>query len=84
MNPTNTLYDVKRIIGRGMDDEVVVKEAKNFPFKVLDGGQQRPVIEVEWRGSTRRLTPEEVNKNIVLLCEKTTSRQLLALCPPQT
>mmetsp|Transcript_51536 Transcript_51536/g.117288 ORF Transcript_51536/g.117288 Transcript_51536/m.117288 type:complete len:326 (-) Transcript_51536:116-1093(-) len=65
MNPTNTLYDVKRIIGRGMDDEVVVKEAKNFPFKVLDGGQQRPVIEVEWRGSTRRLTPEEVSAMVL-------------------
>lgn len=33
MNPANTLYDVKRIIGRGWDDEVVQKEAKSFPFK---------------------------------------------------
>ncbi len=34
MNPSNTLYDVKRIIGRGWDDDVVQKEIKTFPFKV--------------------------------------------------
>ena len=33
-NAANTLYDVKRIIGRPMDDHVVVEEAKRFPFKV--------------------------------------------------
>ena len=37
MNSENTLYDVKRIIGRPWDDEVVQSEAKNFPFTLEDG-----------------------------------------------
>ncbi|VEL21355.1 unnamed protein product [Protopolystoma xenopodis] len=33
MNPTNTVFDVKRIIGRSWDDDMLAKDIKNFPFK---------------------------------------------------
>ena len=37
-NPRNTVYDVKRIIGRSFTDPVVKEECKAFPFEVIEGG----------------------------------------------
>lgn len=38
-NPTNTIYDVKRIIGRSLDDPVSREESRRFPYLILDGGR---------------------------------------------
>ena len=38
MNATNTIYDVKRIIGRSLDDPVTREESRRFPYLILDGG----------------------------------------------
>ncbi|RYH14017.1 molecular chaperone DnaK, partial [archaeon] len=66
MNATNTVYDIKRIIGRSLDDPVTREEARRFPFLILDGGDGRPVIEVEWRGVKQRLSPEEISSMVLL------------------
>eukprot|EP01039_Chlorochromonas_danica_P000746 gene746-810_t len=66
MNAANTVYDVKRIIGRSLDDPVTREEARRFPFLILDGGDGRPVIEVEWRGVKQRLSPEEISSMVLL------------------
>lgn len=61
MNASNTIYDIKRIIGRSWDDAVTREESRRFPFLILDGGDGRPVIEVEWKGVKHRLSPEEIS-----------------------
>eukprot|EP00349_Pseudokeronopsis_sp_Brazil_P010561 CAMPEP_0202971614 /NCGR_PEP_ID=MMETSP1396-20130829/28683_1 /ASSEMBLY_ACC=CAM_ASM_000872 /TAXON_ID= /ORGANISM="Pseudokeronopsis sp., Strain Brazil" /LENGTH=634 /DNA_ID=CAMNT_0049701155 /DNA_START=11 /DNA_END=1915 /DNA_ORIENTATION=+ len=61
MNAANTIYDIKRIIGRSWDDAVTREESRRFPFLILDGGDGRPVIEVEWKGVKHRLSPEEIS-----------------------
>jgi heat shock 70kDa protein 1/2/6/8 len=66
MNSANTIYDVKRIIGRSMEDPVVRDEMKRFPYAVVDGGDGRPIIQVEWRGQVHRLSPEEVSSMVLL------------------
>jgi heat shock 70kDa protein 1/2/6/8 len=66
MNSANTIYDVKRIIGRSMEDPVVRDELKRFAYQVVDGGDGRPLIEVEWRGAPHRLSPEEVSSMVLL------------------
>jgi len=66
MNASNTIYDVKRIIGRSLEDPVTREEARRFPFLILDGGDGRPVIEVEWKGIKHRLSPEEVSSMVLL------------------
>ena len=37
-NPENTVFGVKRLIGRRNDDESLAKDRKNMPFEVIDGG----------------------------------------------
>ena len=37
-NPENTIFAVKRLIGRRFDDKDLAKEKKNMPFSIVDGG----------------------------------------------
>ena len=75
-NPTNTIFDVKRLIGRKFSDKSVQSIIKHFPFKVVDGGDDKPVVEVQYQGKTKRFTPEEIS-SMVLLKMKEISEQFL-------
>ena len=75
-NAANTVYDVKRIIGRSLDDPVTREEARRFPYLIVDGGDGRPQIEVEWKGSKSRFSPEEIS-SMVLLEMKTAAEAAL-------
>jgi L1 cell adhesion molecule like protein len=62
MNPVNTVFDAKRLIGRKFDEPSVVSDMKHWPFKVVsDGG--KPKIQVEYKGETKKFFPEEVGFN---------------------
>jgi molecular chaperone DnaK (HSP70) len=45
-NPTNTVYDIKRLIGKKMSDAHVVEDIKLWPFKVEANEQDIPIIKV--------------------------------------
>lgn len=64
-NSANTIYDVKRILGRSFQDEVVVEEVKGFPFRVMEGASGNPTIQVDWMNSTKELSPEEVSAMVL-------------------
>jgi heat shock protein 1/8 len=66
MNASNTIYDVKRIIGRNMEDHVLRDEVKRFPFSVTDAGDGRPIISLEWRGEHHRMSAEEISSMVLL------------------
>jgi len=53
MNPYNTVFNSKRLIGRKYDDPEVQSDIKHFPFKVIPKAR-KPVIEVEYRGETKQ------------------------------
>ena len=65
MNPKNTIFDAKRLIGRQYSDSIVQSDKKLWPFIVSDGGDDKPVIEVEYKGETKKLTPEEVSSHVL-------------------
>lgn len=59
LNPTNTVFDSKRMIGRKFSDPIVQSDIKHWPFKVIQGDSDKPQIEVQWKGQTKQFYPEE-------------------------
>ena len=70
INPTNTVFDAKRLIGRRFDDPSVQSDMKHWPFTVVsDGG--KPKIRVEFKGETKTLSPEEISSMILVKMKET-------------
>ncbi|XP_015283904.1 PREDICTED: heat shock cognate 71 kDa protein-like, partial [Gekko japonicus] len=64
MNPTNTVFDAKRLIGRRFDDAVVQSDMKHWPFTVVnDAG--RPKVQVEYKAETKCFYPEEISSMVL-------------------
>ena len=63
-NPSNTVFDAKRLIGRKYDDQVVQTEKKLWPFAVVDVGG-KPKMEVEWKGDKHQFLPEEISAAVL-------------------
>jgi len=64
MNPSNTVFDAKRLIGRKFDDSEVTEDAKHFPFKIVEKSG-KPHIQVEYKGETKVFTPEEISSMVL-------------------
>lgn len=70
MNPANTVFDAKRLIGRKFSDAEVQGDIKHFPFKVVDKAG-KPQIQVEYKGETKVFTPEEISSMILTKMKET-------------
>jgi L1 cell adhesion molecule like protein len=75
LNPYNTVFDAKRLIGRKFDDAEVQSDIKHFPFKVLNKGG-KPSIQVEYRGEQKEFTPEEISSMVLLKMKETAESYL--------
>ncbi|MCJ8739106.1 hypothetical protein PDJAM_G00043450 [Pangasius djambal] len=65
MNPNNTVFDAKRLIGRKFDDPVVQSDMKHWPFQVTsDGG--KPKVQVEYKGEKKSFYPEEISSMVLV------------------
>jgi len=72
MNPINTVFDAKRLIGRKFDDAVVQSDMKHWPFKVTsDGGT--PKINVTFKGEEKSFSAEEISSMILTKMKETAS-----------
>ncbi|XP_054785857.1 heat shock cognate 70 kDa protein-like [Prosopis cineraria] len=59
-NPTNTIFDAKRLIGRRFSDTHVQSDINLWPFKVICGENDRPKIAVNLKSQERQFLPEEI------------------------
>merc|ERR1711898_64668 len=65
MNPLNTVFDAKRLIGRNFDDPDVQKDMKHWPFTVKKGPSSKPMIEVQYKGETKEFGAEEISAMVL-------------------
>jgi len=75
INPTNTIFDAKRLIGRKFADATVQSDMKHWPFKVVDSGSL-PKLEVEYKNETKTFTPEEVSSMVLTKMKETAEAYL--------
>ncbi|XP_074263776.1 heat shock cognate 70 kDa protein-like [Silene latifolia] len=68
-NPLNTIFDVKRLIGRRFSNSDIQEDIKLWPFKVIDGTHsgrdKKPMIAANYMGEDKKFTPEEISAMIL-------------------
>jgi len=75
MNPENSIFDAKRLIGRKFGDPKVQDDMSHWPFKVVNVGD-KPVFDVEFKGERKRFTPEEVSSMVLTKMKETAEAYL--------
>ncbi|KAM4701796.1 heat shock 70 kDa protein-like [Discoglossus pictus] len=75
LNPQNTVFDAKRLIGRKFEDHVVQSDMKHWPFRVVsDGG--KPKVKVDYKGEEKTFFPEEISSMVLLKMKETAEAYL--------
>ncbi|KAI6109758.1 putative heat shock 70 kDa protein [Pisolithus sp. B1] len=64
MNPRNTVFDAKRLIGRRYDDPDVKKDMAHWPFEVVEK-EGSPLIKVNYLGEEKTFTPQEISSMVL-------------------
>ena len=75
MNPNNTIFDAKRLIGRKFDDSTVQADMKHWPFKVINSGS-KPKLQVEFKKEEKQFTPEEISAMVLTKMKETAEAYL--------
>lgn len=75
MNPTNTVFDAKRLIGRAFTDPAVTSDRKHWPFEVVNV-DTKPKIQVEYKGETKQFWPEEISSMVLVKMKETAEEYL--------
>jgi len=75
INPSNTIFDAKRLIGRDFTDSTVQSDMKHWPFDVVNVGG-KPKLEVEYKNEKKTFTPEEVSSMVLTKMKETAEAYL--------
>merc|ERR1711959_549173 len=66
MNPKNTVFDAKRLIGRKFSDPQVQHDMKEFSYSIVKGEAEKPMIEVEFHGEKKKFAAEEISSMVLV------------------
>merc|ERR1711906_2436 len=66
MNPINTVFDAKRMIGRKFSDAQIQADIKDWSYKVVAGEADKPMISVEFHGEQKQFSAEEISSMILV------------------
>ncbi len=72
MNPKNTVYDTKRLIGRKFSDSVVQDDIKLWSFNVTGDSNNKPLINVKYKKEEKSFHPEEISAMVIQRLKETT------------
>jgi len=75
-NPENTVFDAKRLIGRKYNDPTVQADIKLWPFKVLSGQGDKPMIQVTYQAQDKKFHPEEISSMVLTKMKETAETYL--------
>jgi len=75
-NPSNSVFDAKRLIGRKYNDPVVQQDIKHWPFKVEEGPNGKPMIIVKFKGEIKKFHPEEISAMVLTKMKETAEAYL--------
>lgn len=75
LNPNNTIFDAKRLIGRSFDDPNVQSDRKNWPFQVINESG-RPKFRVQSKETWKTFTPEEISSMVLTKMKETAEAYL--------
>lgn len=75
MNPTNSVFDAKRLIGRKFEDATVQSDMKHWPFQVISD-EGKPKISVEYKGEHKNFFPEEISSMVLSKMKETAQAYL--------
>jgi len=75
MNPSNTVFDAKRLIGRKFDDPSVQSDMKYWPFNVINDAS-KPKIQVEYKNESKTFFPEEISSMVLVKMKETAEAYL--------
>ena len=75
LNPNNTIFDAKRLIGRSFDDPTVQSDRKNWPFQVINESG-RPKFRVQSKETWKTFSPEEISSMVLTKMKETAEAYL--------
>nr|AAQ05768.1 heat shock protein 70 [Penaeus monodon] len=75
MNPSNTVFDAKRLIGRKFEDHTVQSDMKHWPFTIINEST-KPKIQVEYKGDKKTFYPEEISSMVLIKMKETAEAYL--------
>jgi len=72
MNPKNTVYETKRLIGRKFSDQSVQDDLKLWSFSVEGDKDDKPLIQVKYKTESKSFHPEEISAMVIQRLKETT------------